>query len=92
MHLSHLETDLIFIAQEHPTLYLVNSISPVFQALACTAVSAVKILSTIRIACGTSEAVKFLENTIVDRHLISDLPAINVRMTQILFRIDCDIK
>jgi hypothetical protein len=92
MHLSHLDTYLIFIVQEDPKFYLVNGISPVFQALACTATLAVKNLSTVRIACGTSEAVKFLENTIVDRHLISNLPAINVRMMQIPFTVGCDIK
>jgi hypothetical protein len=33
-----------------------------------------------------------LTNTIVDRHLLSNLPAINIRRTQIPFTVEYDIK
>jgi hypothetical protein len=61
MHLSHLGTVFIFIAQEGPTSYLINSISPVLQVLTCAAKSAIKNRSTGRIACNTNEAVNFLD-------------------------------
>jgi hypothetical protein len=90
--LSQLGTVSIFIAQESPTFYLISSISPVFQVLACTAKSAIKTHGTSSIACHTAAAVEFLDNTTVDRRLLSSLPTINVRMIQIPFTIVYEIK
>ena len=73
--------------------YLVNSIAPLFQVHACTAMLAMKNHSIVRVTCNTSEAVlTSLTNTIVNRHLLSNLSAINVRMKQIPFTVEYDIK
>jgi hypothetical protein len=65
MHLSHLGTVFIFIAQESPTFYLINSTSPVFQVHTCTVKLGMKNLSTVRVTCDTTEAVNYLENNIL---------------------------
>jgi hypothetical protein len=49
-------------------------------------------LSTVRIVCDSNESVKFLDKTAVDRHLLSSLPAFEVRMIQIPFTIEYDAK
>ena len=60
MYLPHLGSVFIFSAQEDPTPYLINSISPVLPVLTCTANITLKNLSTVRIAFDITEAVNFL--------------------------------
>jgi hypothetical protein len=77
-YLSLLGTVFIFTAQEGRIFHLMDSLSPLFQVLTCTTKLTVKTLGTVRVSCDTSEAVNFHEDTIVDRHLLSNSPAINV--------------
>jgi hypothetical protein len=76
--LSHLGTVFIFTAQEGRIFYLVNSIYPLFQVLPCTTKLTMKTLGTVRVSRDTTETVNFPDDTTVDRHLLSSLPAINV--------------
>jgi hypothetical protein len=59
MYLPHLGSVFIFSAQEGPTSFLINNISPVLQVLTCTAKMGMKNLSTAR-ACNVIEAANFL--------------------------------
>ena len=74
-----------FIAQESPTSYLINSISPMLQVLTRIAKLTIKNLSKVRDACDSTEAVISLTITTVDSHLLSNLPTINAGMIKIPF-------
>lgn len=70
-----------FLVKEKPTFCLINSIFTVFQNL-----------TTLSIAWDTTEAWNQFSSSLtkaaVDRHLLSNLPAVNIRMIQIPFTIE----
>jgi hypothetical protein len=66
-----------------PTFYLISSIYPVFQVtqrktLAQSGKYVITVMLSKRLSCS-------LKDTTVDRYLLSNFPAINVRMTHIPF-------